>query len=92
VTFEWTAVPGAALYGFEFTGANLTFTNPNGTAPDGVNGFGGAGGGFVVAGTGFPATVPTTLTPGSYQIRIIGLGPNGEIIGTFSDAVTVVVP
>ena len=92
VAFTWTDLGcGAPQYGFEFTGRNLTFTNPNGTAPDGVNGFGGAGGGFAVSGASFTAVLPQTLTPGSYQVRVIGLSATGQLVGTFSSAVTVVV-
>lgn len=91
VTFAWTAVPGVAQYGFEHTGPGRQFANPNGTAPDPVNGFGGAGGGFVVAGTSFTTTVPPSIPPGTYEIRVTGLSPAGQVVGVFSDAVTVVV-
>ena len=91
VTFAWTAVAGVTLYGVEFTGANLTFANPNGTAPDSVNGFGGVGGGFPVQGTSVTVPVPAGIPVGAYQVRIIGLGPTGAIAGSFSDAVTLTV-
>jgi hypothetical protein len=89
VTFSWTAVPGAAQYGFEFSGANAAFTNPNGTAPDGTNGLGGAGGGFVVSGTSLTVSVPGDASPGSYQFRIVGLTAAGQPMDQFGDAVTV---
>jgi hypothetical protein len=83
-------MPGAAQYGFEFTGTNRRFANPNGTAPDGVNGFGGAGGGFLVAATTLTLTLPTDVPMGTYQVRVIGvLGQT--LVGTFSDALTIVV-
>jgi hypothetical protein len=44
VTFAWTVVPGATAYGFEFTGRDLEFLNPNDVVPDAVNGFGVVGG------------------------------------------------
>lgn len=91
VTVRWTAVAGATQYGVEVTGVNRTFANPNASAPDPVNGFGGAGGGFTVVVTAFTTTVPTALTPGVYQVRVIGLGPNGELVGTFGNAVALVV-
>ena len=91
VTFAWTTLPGAAQYGFEFTGPGLAFANPNGAAPDPVNGFGGAGGGFPVPGTALTVLLPPTLPPGTYQIRVIGLDGAGQLLGTFSDAVTVAI-
>ena len=90
MTFTWTALPGVSLYGFEFTGANRTFANLNGAAPDGVNGFGGAGGGFPVTGTTFPALLTPGFPQGTYQVRVIGLTPAGVPTGTFSDAVTLI--
>jgi sugar lactone lactonase YvrE len=92
VTFSWTNVAGAARYGFEHTGPNRQFANPNGTGPDPANGFGGMGGGFVVPGTSFPITLTPSVPAGAYQVRVIGLSPGGQVIGCFSDAVTVVVP
>jgi hypothetical protein len=91
VTFGWTGVAGADRYGFEFTGVNQIFTNPNGREPDRENGFGGTGGGFTVTGTGFSTTVPAELSPGIYQIRVIALGADLRPIGAFSDAVTLIV-
>lgn len=88
-TFAWTVVPGTAGYFFEFTGPNQQFTNPNAVEPDPVNGSGGTGGGFSVLGTSFTATVPIGLTPGSYQVRVIGVSAAGQPVGTFSDAITV---
>ena len=91
VTFAWSAAAGATQYAFEHTGPNRQFANPNGTGPDPVNGFGGAGGGFVVSGTSFTVTLPSSMAPGTYQVRVIGLSPIGQPAGAFSDAVTVVV-
>lgn len=91
VTFAWTPVPGVAQYFFEFTGANRQFANPNGTAPDPVNGFGGAGGGLPVAATGFSIVPGPAFPPGRYQVRVIGLVATGQLMGRFSDAVTVIV-
>ena len=90
VPFAWTAVPGATQYVFEFTGANLEFTNPNGALPDLVNGFGGAGGRLLVSGTSLSPELLPSFPPGIYQVRVIGLSPTGDFLGTFSDAVTVV--
>jgi len=85
-TFVWSVVPGVAQYLFEFTGAGGQFANPNGTAPDP-----GSGGGFPVQGTNLTVTIPPGIAAGSYQVRVIGLGAGGQLVGTFSDAVTVVV-
>lgn len=92
VSFAWTALDGVTQYFFEFTGPGLQFANPNGRAPDTVNGFGGQGGGFVVLGTGFPAVIPPSIAAGTYRVRVIGLGALGQPLGSFSDAVTVVIP
>jgi hypothetical protein len=91
VSFAWTALPGVTLYGLEFTGPDLTFANPNGAAPDAVNGFGGAGGGVLVGGTGLTVVVPADLAPGAYAVRVIGLSAAGLPLGTFSDAITLVI-
>ncbi len=91
VTFAWSAAAGASQYAFEHTGPGRQFANPNGTGPDPVNGFGGAGGGFVVDGMSVSVTLPASMPPGSYQIRVIGLSPTGQPVGTFSDAVAVIV-
>jgi len=91
VTFTWTALAGVTQYGFEFSGANRVFANPNGTGADSVNGFGGAGGGLLVTGTTLMGVAPPTLDPGSYQVRVIGFSA-GQPVGQFSDALTVVVP
>jgi Tol biopolymer transport system component len=90
VSFAWTPVTGATQYGFEFTGAGLTFANPNGTEPDPVSGFGGAGGALVVTDPGLVANLGPGFPTGSYQVRVIGLGAGGRVVGTFSDAVTVI--
>lgn len=81
---------GGRAYGFEVTGVGRKFANPNGTAPDGVNGFGGAGGGIGLPGTSFTPVLPLDLSLGVYQVRVIGLGPDGFIVGSFSDAIDVV--
>ncbi len=86
-----TAVAEAAQYGFEHTGPNRQFANPNGIGPDPVNGFGGAGGGFVVPGTSFSVTLPASTPPGTYQVRVIGLFAAGQPVGVFSDAVTMAI-
>jgi Tol biopolymer transport system component len=92
LTFRWSplALPGRTLYGLEFSGANLAFSNPNGTGPDPVNGFGGAGGAFVTADERFDVLVPTELPPGNYQVRVIGLTSSFQTVGVFSDAITVI--
>ncbi len=90
VTFAWTTVTGAAQYGFEHTGPGRQFSRPNATLADPVNGFGGAGGGWVVPGTSFSTTLPPSALPGTYQVRVIGLSATGQPVGTFSDALTVV--
>jgi hypothetical protein len=91
-TLSWTAVPGAARYGVEFSGAGTAFTNPNGAGPDRINGVGGAGGGFVVSGTSVTIAVPAEAAAGRYQVRVIGLTGAGQPIGAFGDAITVTVP
>ena len=45
----------------------------------------------MVSGTSFTVTLGTSTLLGIYQIRVIGLSPTGQVVGTFSDAVTVVV-
>ncbi|HEV8676391.1 MAG TPA: sialidase family protein [Methylomirabilota bacterium] len=92
VTLAWTPVDGVAAYGVEYTGPNRQFANPNGTTLDPVNGLGGAGGGFVVAGTSFTVVLGTGIPAGTYQVRVIAIGPTGGLLGHFSDAVTVTVP
>lgn len=74
----------------EHTGPGRQFADPNGTGPDPVNTFGGAGG-FVLSGTSFTTTLPPSIPPGTYQIRVIALSPTGQPVGAFSDAVTVIV-
>jgi Divergent InlB B-repeat domain len=88
-TFAWTPVPGASQYGFEFSGANRAFSNPGGTAFDGVNGFQGSGGGLLVGGTTLPITIPADAPPGAYQVRVVGLTADRALVGRFSEAVTV---
>jgi Tol biopolymer transport system component len=89
-TLAWTAMAEVVAFGVEFTGRDRVFANPNGTAPDEVNGFGGAGGGFLVEGTSVTVVVPA-VPPGRYQLRVIGIGRTGLPVGSFTDAVTVVV-
>jgi Tol biopolymer transport system component len=89
VTVAWTAVAGAVSYGFEFTGTNLQFWNPNGNAPDTVNGFGGAGGALVANGTSLTVPLDPATPPGAYQARVIGLTAQLVPLGTFSNAITV---
>jgi hypothetical protein len=91
MTFAWTGVTGATQYGFEFTGRDRRFANPNGTAPDGINGFSGAGGGFLVPGTTLTLTLPTDIPAGTYQVRVIGLAATGQVVGRFSDAISVMI-
>ena len=90
-SFTWTVVDAAPFYGFEFTGVNLQFANPNGTVADPVNGFGGAGGALFVGGTALTFVVPAGIQPGTYQVRVIALDANGVPIGRFSDALIVIV-
>jgi Tol biopolymer transport system component len=94
VTFRWTALalPGLAQYGLEFTGVNRAFSNPNGTGPDAVNGFGGAGGALLSAGTGttLDVVIPPGLPAGNYQVRLIGLNAGLQPVGVFSDAITLI--
>lgn len=82
---------GAASCGFKYAGAGRQFANPNGTRPDPVNGFGGLGGAVVVRGTSLPVTLAPSVPAGTYHVRVIGLSPAGQIVATFSDAVTVVI-
>lgn len=91
MTFTWTAVPGAVQYGFEYTGPGRQFSNANGTEPDGVNGFGGAGGGLLVHDTSLAVVLAAPFPGGTYQVRVIGVSATGQLVGAFSDAVTVVV-
>jgi hypothetical protein len=88
VTLAWVGVAGAARYGVEFSGTDLAFTNPNGAAPDAINGLGGAGGGLVAGGTSLTLAIPVDVATGRYQVRIVGLTAEGQVIGRFSDAVT----
>jgi hypothetical protein len=92
VTFGWTSVTGAVAYGFEYTGPNRQFANPGGTEPDPVNGFGGAGGGFLLPSTSFTVVLGTGVPAGTYEVRVIAVGPTGALLGTFSPALTVTVP
>jgi hypothetical protein len=89
ITFAWTPVPGATRYGFEFTGPDRAFANPGGSAPDAVNGFGGAGGGVVVSGTTLPTVLDPSFPPGTYQVRVAGLNAAG-LVGPFGPAITLI--
>jgi hypothetical protein len=89
LTVSWTAVPGAASYGLEFAGTDLQFANRNGTTADTTNGFGGAGGALVAAGTSLTVPLDPAVPPGAYQARVIALTPQFAPLGTFSDAITV---
>jgi hypothetical protein len=91
VAFMWTAVPGATQYGFEYTGPGRQFANPNAATVDPVNGYGGAGGGLLVTGTTLSGLLPLDMPPGTYQVRVIGLSASFQVIGTFSDAVTITI-
>jgi hypothetical protein len=91
LSLSWIGPPGAALHGFEFTAAGGAFGNPLAAAPDPVNGFGGAGGGFLAPGFGLAITVPPGLPAGAYQVRVIGFTPGGALIGRFSDALSLLV-
>jgi hypothetical protein len=44
-----------------------------------------------VAGTTLPVVVPTGILPGSYQVRVIGLAATGQALGSFSNAITLIV-
>ena len=68
------------------------FANPSGTAPDPLNGLGGTGGGLPVNGTEITIVIPPGLPSGAYQVRVIGRAVTGQFLGSFSDAVTVVIP
>lgn len=86
LTLQWTPLVGVSAYLFEAIGPNRAFSNPNGTSVDP-----GSLSLFVVSGTGFTATVPLDIAPGTYQARVIGLLSDGRLGGSFSDAVTLVI-
>jgi uncharacterized repeat protein (TIGR01451 family) len=86
----WKGLDGAPGYGIEISGVGRQFANQRGTGPDPINGFGGAGGGFIVDGTELVVVVPPALEPGTYEVRVIPLGPLG-LFGRFADAVTITV-
>jgi uncharacterized repeat protein (TIGR01451 family) len=86
----WRGLDGATAYGIEISGVGRQFANRRGTGPDPVNGFGGAGGGFIVDGTELVAVVPPALEPGTYEVRVIALGLLG-LLGRFGDAVSITV-
>jgi T5SS/PEP-CTERM-associated repeat protein len=88
LTLTWTPRDGAAQYALEFTGADRVFANPNGTGPDGVNGFGGAGGVVVVAEPRLEVTLGPGFPAGLYQVRVVPLTADFQLLGRFSDAVT----
>jgi hypothetical protein len=86
VTFLWTeTVPGVPQYLFEVSGPGRPFANPNGTAADpGAIG-------FLVPGTVLPVVVPPGIQPGTYQVRVIGVSATGQALGSFSNAITLIV-
>lgn len=45
----------------------------------------------MVAGTSITAAVAPSTPPGAYQIRVIALSPTGQVIGPFSDAISLIV-
>jgi hypothetical protein len=89
LTFRWSSILGAATYFFEYTGAGRRFGNPNSSSPDSINGFGGAGGGLLVAGTTLPITLEPTIPGGTYQWRVIAVAADGTPRGIFSDAASI---
>jgi hypothetical protein len=89
VTIAWTALAGATRYAIEFTGPDRVFANPNGTAPDPVNGLGGAGGAAVVDVTTITPVLEPGLPAGLYQLRVAALTADFQLVGRLSDAVTV---
>jgi streptogramin lyase/Tol biopolymer transport system component len=88
LTLTWTARAGAARYALEFTGADRVFANPNGTGPDSINGFGGAGGVVLVTDPRLEVTLGPGFPAGLYQVRVIALTADLQVLGRFSDAVT----
>jgi hypothetical protein len=42
-----------------------------------------------VTGTKFTAVLDPLIPPGSYQVRVVGVLPTGEVLCNFSDAITV---
>lgn len=58
--------------------------------PDPVNGFGGAGAGFIVTGTELAVVVPPAVEPGTYEVRVVAFGPAG-LFGRFGDEVPITV-
>jgi hypothetical protein len=82
-SFAWTAVAGAASYFLEFSDVNTSFTNPNGTQRDPVNG--GAVSPPIFGSTNL--SIALTLVPGDYQVRVFAVDSNGQVLGTSSDAV-----
>ena len=83
VTFAWTPVEGAATYGLEFTGSGNPFPQLAGTSPHP------GGMGFLVLGTSLTTVIPANAPAGQYQFRVIAFSDAGEVIGTWSDPVTV---
>lgn len=47
--------------------------------------------GAVLLGTSFTMTLASSVPPGAYQVRVIGLSATGQPVGVFSDALTVMV-
>ena len=46
----------------------------------------------VVGQPDFTTVLPASLPSGTYEVRVIVLSASGQPVGTFSDAVAVVVP
>jgi hypothetical protein len=43
---------------------------------------------MLVGSTSLPAMVPTTVPPGTYRVRVLGLSATGAPVGTFSGVLT----
>lgn len=86
----WKGLDGATAYGIEVSGVGRQFANRRGTGPDPVNGFGGAGAGFLVTGTELTVVVPPALELGTYEVRVIAFGP-ARLFGRFGDEVPIAV-
>jgi Tol biopolymer transport system component len=88
IELSWVGIEGLTDYFIEVSGPGHVFANPNGQIPDSVNGFGGAGRGFLVTGTAAGGTVPEDFPPGRYQVRVIGR-VDDQPVARFSDALEV---
>jgi hypothetical protein len=96
VAFAWTAAAGAASYAVVVSRPNATFDRPNAACSaqqlalcelERALSF------FVVPGTTTGVlTLPATLAPGRYEVRVIGLNATAtDTVGVFSDAIPVTV-